>query len=117
MNDVNKLVSQHYKSKRLPRYRKENLLRKLAQLPQSDNASLTGEIPPQESTGGRFQGGMFRWYHYATVSMLLLIGVALAYSSLIDNERSDMALRDAALYHKTRLQLDFKGQSLAQLRS
>ncbi len=117
MNDVNKLIGRHYQKQRLAQHRKQSLRLRLQQAQRSESQQSKATQPARHGNRLWPLAQKFRWYHYGTVAMLLVLSVGLIHTNLLDGERSEKALRAAALYHKTKLQLDFEGQSIEQLRN
>jgi len=59
-----------------------------------------------------------RWLPaYAAALLLTVIAVGIMHQHLILKERKDFALREAAMNHITKLQVDFASSSLADLKS
>jgi len=57
------------------------------------------------------------WPAYAAVVMILVTGVLIAHQHLLLDERKDIALRETAMNHITKLQVDFSATELEDLNS
>lgn len=117
MNNLNKLVSRHYEQQSLSPHRRILLEQKLERIrPAKEPIDTISELGFRDKETAKPGGGL-RWFHYATATVLLVLTTTVLQISSIDNERSEMALHAAALYHKTKLQLDFEGHSITELRN
>jgi len=117
MNDVDRLVARHYRKQTYSPARKQVLEAKLERMPA---AGLNASEPVEErNVRVRFwsSASNYHWLGQAAVGLILVAGLMFFYDSSLNRERSETTLRAAALYHKTRLQLDFEGNSIVELRS
>jgi len=117
MNDVDRLVARHYRKQTYSRARKEALEARVERIP----AAGLNTSEPVEKRNARVRfwsvASNHHWLGQAAVGLSLMVGLMFFYDSSLKRERSETTLRAAALYHKTRLQLDFEGSSIVELRN
>ena len=104
MNDSDECVNAHYSSKSLP----DDILLEMVEHAQS--------VDPQLSFLGRVQRSMqSNWLRAAVVVGFLVAVSVLVHNNGIHSERTDLALKEVAMNHSTRLELEFENTSIEKI--